>query len=220
MSRREAGRRESRRLERRETIIQTAQEQFLQNGFSGTSMSQIAERLGGSKATLWTYFSSKEDLFRHVVNAASMELQRELTLGLKENDILEDALLRFCRQLIESVVSARALALRRVVAAEAVRFPEVAQIFFRNAPARLHSLLATILETHMRNGNLRSADALEAAQVLTSICHGNCFRSVAFGLSKNVEAHEIRADARLAVDVFLRAYGCPGRMSGRLSAKE
>ncbi|WP_037456859.1 TetR/AcrR family transcriptional regulator [Sphingobium chlorophenolicum] len=211
MSRQAPGRRESRRLERRESIIQTAQEQFLENGFSGTSMSQIAERLGGSKATLWTYFSSKEDLFRHVVDSASMELQRELVIELDQSDILEEALLRFCRQLIESVVSPSALALRRVVAAEAVRFPEVAQIFFRNAPARLHSLLAAILEAHMSKGNLRSADPLEAAQVLTSICHGQCFRRAAFGLSEEIESHEILADASLAVDVFLRAYGRPAR---------
>lgn len=213
MIRQVLGRRESRRLERRESIIQTAQEQFLENGFSGTSMSQIAERLGGSKATLWTYFSSKEDLFRHVVDAASMELQRELTVGLEQSDILEDALLRLCRQLIESLVSPSALALRRVVAAEAVRFPEVAQIFFQNAPARLHSQLAAILETHMRNGDLRSTDALEVAQVLTSICHGQCFRRAAFGLSEEIESHEILADASLAVDVFLRAYGRPARTS-------
>lgn len=207
MSRLALGRRESRRQERRESIIQTAQEQFLENGFSGTSMSQIAERLGGSKATLWTYFSSKEDLFRHVVDAASMELQHELSICLDQSDALEETLLRFCRQLIESVVSPHALALRRVVAAEAVRFPEVAQIFFRNAPASLHSRLATILETHMRKGNLRSTDALEAAQVLTSICHGQCFRRAAFGLSEDIESREILADASLAVDVFLRAYG-------------
>ncbi len=75
-------------------------------------MSQIAERLGGSKATLWTYFSSKEDLFRHVVDSASMELQRELVIELDQSDILEEALLRFCRQLIESVVSPDAAAIR------------------------------------------------------------------------------------------------------------
>src|SRR3546814_7737273 len=73
-------------------ILRIAQEHFLQHGYSATSMSHIAESLGGSKATLWTYFSSKEDLFRYVINAASMEFQRELTVGLAQTDSLEETL--------------------------------------------------------------------------------------------------------------------------------
>jgi AcrR family transcriptional regulator len=190
--------------------MRIAQEHFLQHGYSATSMSHIAESLGGSKATLWTYFSSKEDLFRYVINAASMEFQRELTVGLAQTDSLEETLLQFCRRLIERIVSPSALALRRVVAAEAVRFPDVAETFYHNVPARLHHVLGALLDPHMRSGKLRTTDPLEAAEVLTSICHARCFWRAAFGLNEDVKAHEIQADAKLAVDVFLRAYSAPG----------
>src|SRR5581483_6698346 len=49
--------------ERRQAIIATAWKAFRENGFERTSMNEISERLGGSKATLYGYFQSKEQLF-------------------------------------------------------------------------------------------------------------------------------------------------------------
>lgn len=49
--------------EKRATIVQAASEVFLELGFEGASMSQIAARVGGSKRTLYGYFGSKEELF-------------------------------------------------------------------------------------------------------------------------------------------------------------
>ena len=54
--------------EKREEIIRIAAELFQENGFERTSMSTISERLGGSKATLYGYFKSKEDLLLAVVH--------------------------------------------------------------------------------------------------------------------------------------------------------
>lgn len=49
--------------EKRDAIVQAASEVFLELGFEGASMSQIAARVGGSKRTLYGYFPSKEELF-------------------------------------------------------------------------------------------------------------------------------------------------------------
>src|SRR3569833_1997540 len=55
------------RDQRRELILDVAQEVFLEEGFANASMSVIAARLGGAKGTLYNYFKSKEDLFNAYV---------------------------------------------------------------------------------------------------------------------------------------------------------
>jgi len=50
------------------TILEAAQELFLQNGYQGTSMRQIAERAGGiAVGGIYNHFGSKEELFRQLI---------------------------------------------------------------------------------------------------------------------------------------------------------
>ena len=69
--------------EKRDTIVQAASEVFLELGFEGASMSQIAARVGGSKRTLYGYFGSKEDLFLAVMD--SCKNGRDLMEGSRED---------------------------------------------------------------------------------------------------------------------------------------
>ena len=67
---------------RREAIIQAAIAVFNEAGFERASMSEIAARLGGSKATLYGYFASKEDLYvaamQEAIAAQAGEISRIL----------------------------------------------------------------------------------------------------------------------------------------------
>ena len=62
---------------RRKAIIEAATHVFLVNGFEKTTMSDIATQLGGSKATLYGFFSTKEDLFLEAMNALGETLFAE-----------------------------------------------------------------------------------------------------------------------------------------------
>ncbi len=57
--------------ERRQAIIEKAREVFQEEGFDRASMSEIAARVGGSKATLYSYFKSKEELFVAVMKGST-----------------------------------------------------------------------------------------------------------------------------------------------------
>ena len=48
----------------RERILDVALDLFLEQGYDGTSLREIAERLGVTKAALYYHFPSKEDIFR------------------------------------------------------------------------------------------------------------------------------------------------------------
>ena len=53
--------------EKRDEIVRIAAELFEKHGYDRCSMAALSERLGGSKATLYGYFPSKEDLLRAVI---------------------------------------------------------------------------------------------------------------------------------------------------------
>ncbi len=58
---------ERERQQRREAIIETAEEFFLNEGYENAMVDQIALQAGYSKATIYNYFESKEDLFTAVI---------------------------------------------------------------------------------------------------------------------------------------------------------
>ena len=74
--------------EKRQEIIRIASNLFEELGYERTSMSTIAARLGGSKATLYGYFKSKEDLLRAVLDReVSEEADRLMHEFLSEKDL-------------------------------------------------------------------------------------------------------------------------------------
>ena len=81
--------------ERRRAIIEVARQVFTELGFETTSMSQIAARVGGSKATLYNYFSSKDELFAAVIEEFGRQKIADAFTSLKPEAPLEQELCRF-----------------------------------------------------------------------------------------------------------------------------
>src|SRR5262245_55550788 len=74
------GKTESQRLEKRAQIIAIARQHFFEHGYDNTTMSAIAAQLGGSKRTLWSYFSDKEELFTAMVMDTAAGIRSHLEL--------------------------------------------------------------------------------------------------------------------------------------------
>ena len=199
-------RREARREERREAILDVAAGYFLEHGYAATTMSGIAAALGGSKGTLWSYYASKELLFADVIERVTSEFRAQLSLALNPDEPVETGLRQFCSRYLARLTHPDGLALHRIVMGEVSRFPEVGRIFYERAPRRVHELLATFLERAMERGELRRADPLEASQFLTALCMARSHLKLLTGVAPVLSPDAAEADAEAAIDVFLRAY--------------
>jgi AcrR family transcriptional regulator len=62
-------------LDTRTRILETALELFAEHGFDGTTLQQIADRLGFTKAALYYHFRSKDDLLQATVSPAIADLE-------------------------------------------------------------------------------------------------------------------------------------------------
>jgi TetR/AcrR family transcriptional regulator, mexJK operon transcriptional repressor len=204
LTERPAGKREARKQDRRDAILAIAKRVFLEQGYSGASMSAISAELGGSKATLWSYFPSKEELFAAVLDEATSAYRQQLADLLRPNEDLRATIVQFCRSFVAKITSPEALRLHRLVAAEVSRFPEVGEIFYRRAPQPMQGLLATFFERAMEAGAMRRDDPRRAARVLSSLCLGGAQQRMIWG--QDVSAEERDQEAVAAAEIFLRAY--------------
>jgi AcrR family transcriptional regulator len=202
-------RREARRQSRRETILEVAGRSFLEQGYAATTMSAIAAELGGSKGTLWSYFPAKDVLFAAVLDRATEAFQQQVTLILNPQDDLETTLCRFARGFLHRVTSPEALALYRLVVAEATRFPETGRIFHERATGRTKAALATYLTQVTARGLLRDADPQLAAQQLVGLCLSGCHQMLMMRLIDCADPDRIEAEVAETVATFMRAYAMP-----------
>lgn len=80
-------------------IVEAAYSLFLSKGYHGTTMDEIAERLGVTKPALYQYFPCKEDLY-----AAVAEHGREELAGILERSFEKGDLQNGSAMLFESLV--------------------------------------------------------------------------------------------------------------------
>lgn len=198
--------REARKQDRRMTILCVARRVFLDNGYSATSMSAIAAELGGSKATLWSYFPSKEELFAAVLDEATREYREQLATVLKPSDDVRATLLEFARGFLAKITSPDAIRLHRLIAAEVSRAPEVGEIFYRRVPQRTRQLLTDFIAGAIAAEQLRQDDPADAARLMISLCMGGLHQRMLWG-QEEASDEKIATEADRAVDIFLRAFG-------------
>lgn len=193
-------------MERRAAILDSAEEVFLKEGYQAASMSAIAAKIGGSKGTLYNYFPSKEDLFLACVSRHCDVLQEQMASLHAETSDVRAALTKLGRRYIEVVSSDDVMRKFRMIVAEAERVPELAQRFYEIGPARGQRTLAEYLEKAMKDGKLRKADPLRAAQHFLGLCYNWLSKARLCNVAPAPDAATIERDVAEAVRVFMAAY--------------
>ncbi|MBD3760253.1 TetR/AcrR family transcriptional regulator [Sphingomonadaceae bacterium G21617-S1] len=199
-------RREVRRNDRRDAIVAIAQAYFLDHGYAATTMSGIAGTMGGSKATLWSYFPSKEALFEAVIDRATTLFRQRLTPLLDPDGDFESGLRGFMLRFLEKLTQAESVALHRLVHAESGRFHEVGRIFYDRGPRTIVHLAGAFIGRAMDRGTLRRDDPVWAARTLIAIGMAGSHQQLLLGLVDVVTPEMIAADADAAIDTFMRLY--------------
>ena len=140
---------EGRSAQKRRLIVEAATDVFLQNGYRGTSMDEIAARAGVSKQTVYKQFGDKEGLFTEIVLGTIDQVGEPFFAGigtLEDSENLEPELRELARRLVGIVEDPRLLQLRRLVVAEAGRFPELGRTYYERGPGRTSATLTSTFQ--------------------------------------------------------------------------
>ena len=195
-----------RREVRREGIIEIALRVFLAEGYSATSMSTIAARVGGSKATLYNYFPSKEELFGAVIQRFSERNADVLSaIDLQSGDF-RAALKRFGNSILRLMISDDVIAMHRLVTAEAARFPEIGEAYYQAGVNTGKKKLVGRFEAMMDAGLIRRTDPAVAAQHFFDLCLSGMYRHRLWNIGVAPTDAEIEANVEHAVRTFMDGY--------------
>jgi TetR/AcrR family transcriptional repressor of mexJK operon len=208
---------------KRRAILDAATRLFLRDGYRNTSMDQVAADAEVSKQTVYKQFADKEQLFREIVlgvTGNSQAIASELTIALRASETttgeqLASALTDSARRYIDGVLQPHVLSLRRLIIAEADRFPDLAHAYFEQAPARGIAVIADALRTYADRGLLVIEDPELAAAHFAYLALAIPQDRAYFYPDEPPSKAERDRLAAAAVRVFLSAYATSDRGRSR-----
>jgi TetR/AcrR family transcriptional regulator, mexJK operon transcriptional repressor len=195
---------------KRRAVVEAATALFLQHGYPGTSMDQIAAAAAVSKPTVYRFFADKEQLFTEIVlgtlDQAGQPFRARLA-ALARTTRLAGDLRQLAREYLATVIQPRVLQLRRLVIGASPYLPEVARTYYERAPEQTMQALAGCFGQLAARGLLRISDPAAAAAHFAFLVLGRALDKSLFCGDTPFTAAELRAQADAGVAVFLAAYG-------------
>ena len=192
--------------EKRRKIIRVAAETFQELGFERTSMLTIAERMRGSKQTLYNYFPSKEDLLRAVLDFDVGDIADQALEDFLGQKSLRKALTRLGEIYLARQLAPLAMSNMRIVATQPAE-SGLGEDFYQNTLCVAWKRVADAFEALMTDGQLRRADPWIAAMHFRGLMLQDLLERQLLNAAKQVKPKEIEAAVRQGVDAFLRIYG-------------
>jgi TetR/AcrR family transcriptional repressor of mexJK operon len=203
----------SRADRRRDAIIKAAVEVFLNNGYLGATTDEVATRASVSKQTLYKQFADKQRLFAEVILNSTIQVGEGLATAaadaLRDATDVRKALREVADIFLRSMLKPEVVRLRRLVIAEADRFPEVGQAWYEHGFERTLVAVGEALTGLADRGLLRNiADPTLAAHQFAGLVMYQPMNQLMFaGTQTRPSPAKLRRIADGAVDMFLATYG-------------
>ena len=191
---------------KRRQIIDGGRAMFLEQGFDGASMNDIARAAGVSKGTLYVYFQNKEQLFQAICSEECQSQAEDLFNFDQDDTDVEATLTRIGIDFVTLICQPERASTARTIIAIAERMPEIGRAYYETGPARGITLLSEYLKKKVRQGIL-AIDYCEvvAAQLIEALL-APLFKPVLFNFGKPPTQERIRYVVGIAVRAFLAAY--------------
>lgn len=190
---------------KRRQILDGARKVFMDLGFDGASMGEIARAAGVSKGTLYVYFADKFALFEAILEQEALQYgqvafnfdpARDVETTLREFAFAYNRLL--CRPGGGSAI--------RTVMAIAERMPDVGRRYYQRVLERTVNRLSDFLRARVDIGELRIDDCDLAASQFMELCKASLFLPFVFQAAPAPSEDRMKEVGSSATRVFLAAY--------------
>ena len=198
---------------RRQAIIRAATEVFVRHGYLGATTDEVAARASVSKQTLYKDFADKQHLFAEIILDTTVQLVDGLSDAaastLDDAQDVRKALRDLADGFLRGLLQPDVLRLRRLVIAEADRFPEVGRAWFDRGFERTLVILGEAMRRLADRGLLHNlSDPTLAAYQFAGLVMYQPMNQVMFaGTDALPPADKLNRIADSAVEMFLATYG-------------
>jgi AcrR family transcriptional regulator len=158
-----------RKEDRPAEITEAAMTAFAENGYSSTSVEEVARRAGVSKGLLYLYFKTKEDLFKAVIRSFVSPRLDTLIRNIEDSELSSEAFLRGpFSEFAKFVPRSPARILVRLIIAEGPNHPDLLAWYWEHVVSRGIAALKMLLRRGIDAGEFRASALEEFPQLLVS----------------------------------------------------
>jgi TetR/AcrR family transcriptional repressor of mexJK operon len=204
---------ETRWARKQQAILEAASTIFLRKGYLETSVDDIAALAEVSKQTVYKHFTDKEHLFTEIILSTTGQIEvlvRLVASTLDDSTDLNRDLGELARRFIRSLMQPEVLQLRRLVIANAERFPDLGRTWYEHGFERVLATLATCFQRLADHGRLHLGDPLLAANHFVGLLLWIPVNKAMFSGDNHLSSEdELERYADAAVRAFIAAYGSP-----------
>lgn len=193
-------------LSKAAAILEAAKRLFVEHGFDGVSMDQIAASAGVSKLTVYNHYGDKDKLF---AEAARCFCEQGVPDSLFQDDPatpLRECLLHIATHFYAFISKPEAIAGHRMMCSPQMTASPVAALFWQSGPVRMQDGLAALLQRRADAGQLQLDDAHTAASQFFALLQGEPHSRLLFGCETGQCQTTVSVHLQASVDMLLRAY--------------
>lgn len=189
---------------RRRALLDAAAQLFVTKGYDKTTLSDLVDAAGGSRATIYELFGDKAGLFRAMMKETNGRILDVLVAGRPAVPVPpEEALVRIATSFLTGILNDDVRAVVRVLVSESGRVPDIAEEFWESGPSVIVARVADCLRALADGNGLRVEDPEDAAQIFLGMVVGEFFMKGLILPDRPVTGDEIERRARYAVRLFL-----------------
>ena len=203
----------TRSARKRAAILEAATQAFLEKGYIGTSVDEIAAIASVSKRTVYQHFGDKQALFTEIILGTTSQVDEVVKLVAKTLETtrdLEKDLTALARAFLTTLMRPELLRLRRLVIADAYRFPDLGKTWYDQGFGHVLQTLAASFQQLSDDGKLSVDDPDLAASQFVGMLLWIPVNRAMFTGELRISRNEIQRFAQAASQTFLRAYSGTG----------
>jgi AcrR family transcriptional regulator len=190
---------------KRRQILDGARKVFMDLGFDGASMGEIARAAQVSKGTLYVYFADKSALFEAILEQEALQ-HGQVVFNFDPGRDAETMLKDFGQAYIHLLCRPGGGSAIRTVMAIAERMPDVGRRYYARVLDKTINRLSDYLKAHVVTGDLDIDDCDLAASQFMELCKASLFLPFVFQAAPAPSEERMTEVVDSATRMFLAAY--------------
>lgn len=190
---------------KRRQILAGARKVFMDLGFDGASMGEIARAAGVSKGTLYVYFADKSALFESILEEEALQ-HGQVVFNFDPARDAETTLRDFGAAYLHLLCRPGGGSAIRTVMAIAERMPDVGRRYYFRVLDKTINRLSEYLKAHVAPGDLAIDDCDLAASQFMELCKASLFLPLVFQAAPPPSEQRMMEVIDSATRMFLAAY--------------